>query len=87
MRADWERYPFYLELLEEVKAHDERERHRSSSKKVAKLRLLSSGRTQNGQYLKCVSSQGEPVRLRHCIVARSLRIASYQRRGFSNRGC
>ena len=46
MRGDWERYPFYLELLEEVKAHDERERHRSASKKVAELRLLVSRRIQ-----------------------------------------
>lgn len=46
MRGDWERYPFYLELLEEVKAHDERERHRSASKKVAELRELVSKRIQ-----------------------------------------
>jgi hypothetical protein len=41
VRGDWERYPFYLELLEEVKAKDERERHRSASKK-ASLRYLIS---------------------------------------------
>lgn len=35
VRGDWERYPFYLELLEEVKAKDERERHRSAIKKVS----------------------------------------------------
>lgn len=35
MRGDWERYPFYLELLDEVKAKDERERHRSASKKAS----------------------------------------------------
>ena len=45
VRGDWERYPFYLEVLEEVKAKDERERHRSASKKVSldSLGLYSSG--------------------------------------------
>jgi len=34
VRGEWERYPFYLEILEETKAKEDRDRHRSASKKV-----------------------------------------------------
>lgn len=37
VRGEWERYPFYLEILEETKAKEDRDRHRSASKKVCIL--------------------------------------------------
>jgi hypothetical protein len=87
VRGDWERYPFYLELLEEVKAHDERERHRSSSKKVAKFRLLSSGTIQKQTVLnvRILSRRASGPPALHYI--QTLQTVSYQRRGVGVNGC
>ncbi|MBT9312899.1 small ribosomal subunit biogenesis GTPase RsgA [Leptothoe kymatousa] len=65
VRGDWERYPHYLSLLDEVLQHQQQQEHRPDAEAVEKVKMGSDGQVQHEPKLEAKKYRQKSRRRKH----------------------